>query len=88
MLPNSKTQMDTIHSGLNLISQAISIHNHDLELIHANHRMQTMFQLPQDLVAPGTHFRDVVSYLAVRGEYGALVNIDEFVDGKGLSMAR
>jgi signal transduction histidine kinase/CheY-like chemotaxis protein len=71
-----------VRSGLNLISQAISIHDQDLRLIHANHRFQTLFQLPDNLVQPGSEFADILRYLAVNGEYGSIDNIDEFIEEK------
>lgn len=80
--------LSMIQSGLNLISQAITIHDRDLKLIHANHRMQVMFQLPDELVQPGTDFRSVLLYVAERGEYGHLDNMETFVDEKvSLAMA-
>jgi PAS domain S-box-containing protein len=71
-----------IQSGLNLISQAISIYDRDLRLIHANQRFQTMFMLPDDMVKPGVEFRAVVEYLAERGDYGPLDEVRAFVDEK------
>lgn len=76
-----------VRSGLNLISQAISIHDQNLRLVHANLRFQTLFQLPDDLVKPGSDFGAVVRHLAENGEYGALDNIDEFVEEK-IDLAR
>ena len=71
-----------IRSGLNLISQAISIHDQDLRLVHANRRFQEMFQIPDALMRPGTDFRQTVQYLAQQGEYGPLDDLDGFVDDK------
>jgi len=77
------TQMvGMIRSGLNLISQAISIHDHDLRLIHANQRFQDMFQIPDDLMQPGTEFRETLICVAQQGEYGPVDNIDAFVNEK------
>ena len=82
MKPAQQTPLSMIQSGLNLISQAISIHDRELKLVHANHRMQTMFQLPDALVRPGTDFRQLLHYVATQGEYGQLDDIDQFVDEK------
>ncbi len=62
---------DMILSGLNLIKQAISLHDEELRLVVANRRFQQMFSLPDALVAPGAEFRDIVMYLTEQGEYGA-----------------
>ena len=76
-----------IRTGLNLISQAISIHDQDLRLVHGNRRFQGMFQIPEDLMRPGTPFRQTVAYLAQHGEYGPLDDMDAFVDDK-VALAR
>ncbi len=73
---------DMTISGLNLIKQAISIHDEELQLVVANRRFQTMFDLPAHLVESGAKFRDIVSYLAERGEYGPLDDVASFVDEK------
>lgn len=73
---------DMILSGLNLIKQAISWHDEDLRLIGANRRFQDMFSLPDDMVRPGTGFRDIVLYLTERGEYGLVEDVAAFVDEK------
>ena len=71
-----------IRSGLNLISQAISIHDQDLRLVHANRRFQTMFGLPDALMEPGTHFAETLTYVAENGEYGPVDDIPSFVADK------
>ncbi len=57
-------------AGLNLIQQALSIYDNDLKLVVANRRFQEMFDLPDDMVAPGTPFAQTIRYLVDRGEYG------------------
>ncbi len=76
-----------IRSGLNLISQAISIHDQDLKLVHANDRFQAMFDIPDDLMAPGADFATTLTHLAVHGEYGQVDDIDVFVQDK-VALAR
>lgn len=66
-------------SGLNLIKQAISIYDQDLILTVANRRFKTMFSLPDHLTQVGASFADTILYLATKGEYGHIDNIDEFV---------
>ena len=76
------SRTDMILSGLNLIKQAISLHDEDLRLVASNRRFQQMFSLPDALVAPGAEFRDIVTYLTQKGEYGRVDDIAEFVDEK------
>lgn len=73
---------EIIRSGLNLIPQAISIHDQSLKLVHANRRFQEMFQIPDDLMKVGTEFRDTLSFVANQGEYGPLDDINGFVEDK------
>jgi len=82
MTLTQQTRVSMIQTGLNLISQAISIYDHELKLVHANRRMQTMFQLPDELVQPGAYFGNLLRYVAERGEYGQLDDINAFVDEK------
>lgn len=76
------SRSEMILSGLNLIKQAISLHDEDLRLIAANRRFQQMFSLPDKLAAPGAEFRDIVMYLTQKGEYGQVDDVAEFVDEK------
>ena len=71
-----------ILSGLNLIKQAISLHDEDLRLVAANRRFQQMFSLPDALVAPGAEFRDILMYLTEKGEYGQVDDVVAYVDEK------
>lgn len=73
---------DMILAGLNLIKQAISIHDEQLRLVVANRRFQQMFSLPDRYVEPKAEFRDILMYLAQEGEYGAVDDVDAFVDEK------
>ncbi len=67
-------------SGLNLIKQAISIYDGDLKLVVANRRFKDMFTLPEELVEVGASFRETITYLAKRGEYGQIDDIPAFID--------
>lgn len=69
-------------SGLNLITQAISIHDQNLKLVLANRRFQTMFLLPDHLVCAGADFADILLYLCKQGDYGPIDDIQAFVDEK------
>ena len=66
-------------AGLNLIQQALSIFDSNLRLAVCNRPYQTMFGLPQHLVTPGAPFDETIRYLATTGEYGAVEDIDKFV---------
>jgi len=69
-------------AGLNLIGQALSICDADLRLAVSNARFREMFDLPEALVTPGTHFGDLVRYLAEAGEYGPVEDVEEFVNDR------
>ena len=77
MSQNDKTQM-TI-AGLNLIQQALTIYDRDLLLAVCNRRFQEMFDLPDALVTPGAQFADTIRYLAQRGDYGDVGELERFV---------
>ena len=87
MKPTSEHLHDITLSGLNLIKQAISIHDKDLRLLVANHRFQKMFNLPDHLVRSGAEFRDILTYLSEKGDYGEIDDIGAFVDEK-IQLAR
>ncbi len=67
-------------AGLNLIGQALSIYDSQLRLVVSNLRFQEMFDLPNELVEPGALFRDTIYFLASRGEYGSVGDVDEMVE--------
>ncbi|QFT97652.1 Blue-light-activated protein [Roseovarius sp. THAF8] len=76
------TQRDTTRmttAGLNLIQQALTIYDADLDLAVCNRRFQEMFDLPDRLVTPGAHFEDTIRFLAERGDYGEVTDLDRFV---------
>ena len=66
-------------SGLNLIKQGISIYDEELRLVVVNRRFKAMFSLPDKLVQLGSHFEDTIRYLAVKGEYGEIDDVDIFI---------
>lgn len=66
-------------AGLNLIQQALSIYDADLQLAVCNRPFQTMFELPERLVTQGAHFEDTIRYLAEHGEYGEIGDIEDFI---------
>ena len=66
-------------AGLNLIGQALSIYDRNLRLVNANRRFQEMFALPERFCAPGASFEETIRYLAQRGEYGEIADVDGFV---------
>ncbi len=66
-------------AGLNLIGQALSIYDNKLRLVVCNLRFQEMFDLPDELVQPGALFSDTIRFLASRGEYGDLQDVEYMV---------
>ncbi|WP_298677207.1 PAS-domain containing protein [uncultured Lentibacter sp.] len=74
-------------AGLNLIQQALSIYDSDLRLVVSNARFRQMFALPDWIVSPGADFAATIRYLAERGEYGAIDDIDAFVQER-VALAR
>ena len=69
-------------AGLNLIGQALSIFDSDLRLAVSNRQYQLMFDLPEDLVRPGTLFADTIRWLAGKGEYGEVGEIEAWVTAR------
>ena len=62
-----------------MIQQALSIYSSDLKLVFANQRFRAMFDLSAELCTPGAAFADTIRLLALRGEYGRIADIDQFV---------
>ena len=69
-------------AGLNLIGQALSIFDSDLRLAVSNRQYQVMFDLPEALTLPGTTFAETIRWLAERGEYGEVGEIEGWVAAK------
>lgn len=69
-------------AGLNLIQQALSIYDSELRLVVSNQRFADMFNLPSELVTQGASFSDTIRYLATRGEYGPVGDIEAFVQDR------
>ncbi len=86
MADRTQTQeMTTV--GLNLIQQALTIYDRDLKLAVCNMRFQEMFDLPDHLANPGAEFEDTIRFLAKRGDYGDVGDIEHFVTTR-VDMAR
>ncbi|MCE8538430.1 PAS-domain containing protein [Ruegeria pomeroyi] len=66
-------------AGLNLIAQGLSIYDNNLRLAVSNRRFQEMFHLPDRLIRPGARFDDTIRYIAERGDYGPVDDIDALV---------
>lgn len=76
---DARTRDTMTRAGLNLIQQALSIYDADLRLVLSNRRFEEMFELPKSLITPGASFADTIRYVATRGDYGALDDIEKFV---------
>ena len=82
-MAHPKATTDTLtRAGLNLIQQALSIYDSDLRCVQVNRRFKEMFGLPDNLCAQGARFSDTIRYLAERGEYGEVGDIDAFVKAR------
>ncbi len=82
-MASSKTTTENLtRAGLNLIQQALSIYDSDLRCVRVNRPFKEMFDLPENLCTPGAHFSDTIRFLAERGEYGEVGDIDEFVTSR------
>jgi len=79
MTPPHHDTQEMTNAGLNLIQQALTIYDRDLKLAVCNRRFQEMFDLPDRLVTPGADFADTIRYLAERGDYGEVEDLQEFV---------
>ncbi len=66
-------------AGLNLIQQALSIYDSDLNLVVCNRRFQEMFDLPAELITPGASFAQTIRFLTQRGEYGDVEDPEQVV---------
>ncbi|WP_323784451.1 PAS-domain containing protein [Thalassovita sp.] len=69
-------------AGLNLIEQGLSIYDRDLKLVVCNRPFREMFELTGHLVEPGADFRKTIRYLAERGEYGNVDDIEAAVQAR------
>jgi len=78
----SAPNLDLTQAGLNLIQQALSIYDRDLKLAVCNTRFREMFDFPPHLTIPGASFAETLRFLAERGEYGDIPDIDVFIREK------
>ena len=79
MTPGQSDTAAMTMAGLNLIQQALSIYDRDLRLVVCNRPFREMFDLPPDLTTPGARFEDTIRFLASRGEYGPLDDLEAAV---------
>lgn len=73
---------EMVKSGLDLITQAITIYDENLNLVLANKRFQDMFQIPENLMKAGTTFEELLRFACLSGEYGAIVELMEMAGVK------
>ncbi len=82
-MPTNSTEISALtQAGLNLIQQALSIYDRKLRLVVGNRQFQQMFDLPDHLVARGAKFSETIRFLAERGDYGAVGDIESFVTSR------
>ena len=53
-----------------VMAQGLVAWDHEGRMLLANPTYQALLDLPDALVRPGTHFTEIVSHLAARGEVG------------------
>lgn len=61
---------DLLHTALDEVNQGIAVFDRDLRLITWNRRFDALLDLPAHLITIGTQVRDIIVYLANRGEFG------------------
>jgi signal transduction histidine kinase len=71
-----------MRTGLNLINQALSIFDSQLNLAVCNRRYQEMFDLPDIFVTPGVSFAETIHFLVQRGEYGSVEDTEAAVQAR------
>jgi len=86
-LHGSRDTSVLLRSGLNMIQQALTIYSEDLRLIFANRRFGAMFDLPDRFSQPGATFGETLEFLAARGEYGPIGDLNTYVEAR-LEQAR
>lgn len=59
-----------IQAGFNLIQQALTIFDRNLNLVGWNARFMQIFDLPPSLIRAGAPFEEIIRFLVERGEYG------------------
>ncbi len=74
--------LDFTLAGLDLIKQAISIYDRHLCLVVCNSRFLEMFNLPPSFGEPGAGFGDTLRFLADRGEYGDIDDLDDYINAR------
>ena len=79
MAPNAHTTQAMTTAGLNLIQQALSIYDSELRLAVSNAQFSEMFGLPTHLTTPGASFAETIRFIAQRGEYGDIGDVEAFV---------
>lgn len=81
-MPQHRKTDSFTRAGLNLIQQALSIYDADLRLAVCNRPFQALFGFPEHLVTPGARFEDTVRFLVEAGDYGAVDDLDAFVQAR------
>ena len=80
---HSQSRADTLMlASMNLIQQAISVFDQDLQVVTFNRPMVKMFDIPANIARPGASFESVIRWLVENGEYGEVGDVDEFVKAR------
>ena len=70
MLKGLQHSSAVLESMFSSMEDGVSVFDSDLRLVSANQRFRQIFDLPESLCLPGTHFEALMRYNAERGDYG------------------
>ncbi|MEQ9138564.1 MAG: PAS-domain containing protein [Thalassobaculum sp.] len=66
----SGVQLKLLQAALDHINQGFTVFDRELRLVASNRWLFDLFDLPDRLAVPGTHFSEFMRHNAERGEYG------------------
>jgi diguanylate cyclase (GGDEF)-like protein len=61
---------DCLNAALNNMVQGLAMFDAQFRLVIANDRYAEMYDLPQELIAPGTPLREILAYRVAQGQFG------------------
>ena len=70
MLPLAGDTANSLRQAIDHIPQGIALFDATLRLVTSNARYNTLLELPETLVAPGTPLFDIALFLGDRGDFG------------------
>ncbi len=70
-------EKERLHTAINNMTQGLLLYDSDARIVLCNQRYLDMYNLAPDVVKPGLHFRDLLTYRKKIGAFAG--NVDEFV---------